>query len=132
MQPYGMWGCMSLVKTDVSENISPHFQCGKISELGTALAVTIGLLVTANSVPSSLILSTLKMQAASSSETSVLTKATQHHISEDDILDSHRCENLKSYIDLFPSSDNGETPTLLGLLQFAVFNQLPQIAVSSL
>jgi hypothetical protein len=36
-------------------------------------------------------------KALSSSETSVITGATRHNISEDTILHSHRCENLKSY-----------------------------------
>jgi hypothetical protein len=40
------------------------------------------------------------MEATRSSETSVLTRATQRHIPEDDILHSHCRENLKSYIAL--------------------------------
>jgi hypothetical protein len=53
------------------------------------------LLVTANVAPSSPILVTLTMKAIRSSETSVLTRATQRNIQEDGILYSHRCENLK-------------------------------------
>jgi hypothetical protein len=50
-------------------------------------------------------------EALSSSETSVLTRATWHNIPEDAILHSHRRENLKSYRWILDSPDvkmNGE------------------------
>jgi hypothetical protein len=70
---------VALVRTDVSE------------ELGTTLPVT-------SIVPSSPILDTLMKEALSSSETSVLTRATRRNIPQDTILHSHHRENLKSYI----------------------------------
>jgi hypothetical protein len=55
------------------------------------------LSVTANVVPSSLILVTLMIETILSSKMSVLTRATRRYISEDGILHSHRRENLKYY-----------------------------------
>jgi hypothetical protein len=66
----------------------------RISKLGTLAVTVLQLLVTANVVPSSLISFSLMMDVMSSSETSVLTRAKQHHIIRDGILHSHRRENL--------------------------------------
>jgi hypothetical protein len=43
-------------------------------------------------------ISELETKLAVTNETSVLTRATRRHVSEDGILHSHRRENLKSYI----------------------------------
>jgi hypothetical protein len=56
------------------------------------------LLVTANVVPSSLILSALIMEAIRHSETPVFTEATRP-TSQKKAFFSHRHENLKSYIE---------------------------------
>jgi hypothetical protein len=50
--------------------------------------------------PRSRIISTLKMEAMISNETSVPTGPTRGHILEDGILHGNRRENLKSYIAL--------------------------------
>jgi hypothetical protein len=52
------------------------------------------LLVTAIVVPSSQILATLMMKAPNFSETLAPTRTTRYNIPKDDILHSHRRENL--------------------------------------
>jgi hypothetical protein len=79
-----------------------HVRTGDSEELSSYIirVTRIGELVTANVVLISPILVTLIMEAIGSSETSVLTRATQRNISEDYIGHSHRREYLKSYIAL--------------------------------
>jgi hypothetical protein len=61
------------------------------------VALVAQLLLTSNVFLSSLIPSTLMMEAIRSPDSSVLTRATWRNIPEDIILHSHRRENLKSY-----------------------------------
>jgi hypothetical protein len=77
---------VALVRTDASEeSVASIIRVKIISELGRKLAVA-QLLVTANVVPSSLILFALMMEATRSSETSVLIRATRCHTPEEGIL----------------------------------------------
>jgi hypothetical protein len=91
----GMLRCVALVRIDVSEELSVR-----------------RFLVAASVVPSSPILVTLMKEELSSSETSVLTRSTRRNIPEDNILHSHRRENLKSYTDYSVVVSLGRRPPL--------------------
>jgi hypothetical protein len=97
MASSGMLRRVVLVRTDVSEELSASFiRVIRIGELGTTLALT--------SNRCTLRKNALIKEELSSSETSVLTRATRRNLPEDAILLSYRRENLKSYIALTGSA----------------------------
>jgi hypothetical protein len=85
-----MWCFVDLVWTNISEeHITSIFRVEKS---------TSSLQPPGHAGSSLVDFSTLKMEAIRSSKTLAHTRSTRHHIPEDSILHSHRCENLKSYM----------------------------------
>jgi hypothetical protein len=92
----GMLQCVALVRTDVSEELS-------VSIVRVTRCMR-RLLFTASVVPSSPILVTLMEEALSSSEASVLTRATRCNIPEDNILHSTVSRFVRMEVPFMPEA----------------------------
>jgi hypothetical protein len=100
MPSLGMISRVALVRTDVSvERIVAIIKVSRTGERGTLEVTSNRSKLRRNTMysSSSTILVTLIMEAIHSSETSVLTRATQRNIPEDGIPHSQSRENLISY-----------------------------------
>jgi hypothetical protein len=97
MASSGMLRRVAVVRTDVSEELSASIiRVTRIGDLGTTLAVV-----------------TLMMEALSSSETSVLIRATRRNIPEDAILLIRDCITDNDHFLLNLSSFDHSSVTLL-------------------
>jgi hypothetical protein len=117
MPSSGMLRRVAPVRTDVSEELSAFIiRVTRIGELGTTLALFVflrsvrRLLVTVNVVSSSPILITLMMEALSTSETSVLTRATRRKVPEEAILCGNKASDSVKFWQVLEWSHNWRAP----------------------
>jgi hypothetical protein len=94
---------MDIIRADVSDVTS--FSIIRMTRIGELISGLVFLrrvrrLLLAAKLLNSPMFVTLLMKALSSYKPSVLIRTTRRNIPEDDILHSHRRENLKSYIAL--------------------------------